>query len=167
MSFKLSLVTEYHQVHPKWFLSLRYVWRKPCTCLAPTLTPSPTGLKWDSTRPTSPEVPSGAFKMISEPMLCSVQTVHRFVSKLALSLNRPKWASSWASSMCQKRFLSLRYVWRKLCTYLATTLTPSTNRSKRDSRWPTSPRSTVGRVQKDFWSYGTFLANRAPILHRQ
>jgi hypothetical protein len=32
---------ECHQVRPKWFLCLWYVWRKPCTYLAPTLTLSP------------------------------------------------------------------------------------------------------------------------------
>ena len=33
-SLHLSLVSyEYHRVRPKRFLSLGYVWRKPCTCL--------------------------------------------------------------------------------------------------------------------------------------
>jgi hypothetical protein len=55
LSFHLSLVTqEYHQVHPKWFLSLWYVWSKPFTYLAPILTLSPNRPKWDSTWPTSP-----------------------------------------------------------------------------------------------------------------
>ena len=36
-----------------------------------------------------------------------------------------------------KRFLSLWYVWRKLCTYLAPILTPCPNGSKRDSTRPT------------------------------
>jgi len=109
-------------VRPKWFLSLWYVWRKPWTYLAPTLTLSPNGRKWDSTWPMSPRssigciqndcgaygtfganralilrqdehylqtdqnehplvprhlgVASGAFKMISKPMVRSAQTVH-------------------------------------------------------------------------------------------
>jgi hypothetical protein len=29
-----------------------------------------------------------------------------------------------------------------------------------------SPRSTIGCVQNDFWAYGTFGANRAPILYQ-
>jgi hypothetical protein len=50
MSFHLSLVTqEYDPVHPKQFLSLWYVWRKPCTYHAPKLTISPKGPKGDST----------------------------------------------------------------------------------------------------------------------
>ena len=39
--------------------------------------------------------------------------------------------------MHPKRFLSLWYVWRKLCTYLAPILTPCPNGSKRDSTRPT------------------------------
>jgi hypothetical protein len=38
-SFHLSLVTsEYHRVHPKWFLSRWYIWHKLCTYFAPTPT---------------------------------------------------------------------------------------------------------------------------------
>ena len=45
-SFRLSLITQnYHRVHPKRFLSRWYVWHKPCTYLASTLTPSPNGPK--------------------------------------------------------------------------------------------------------------------------
>jgi hypothetical protein len=37
-SFHLSLLTyEYHRMRPKQILSLWYVWRKPCSYLAPTL----------------------------------------------------------------------------------------------------------------------------------
>jgi hypothetical protein len=54
-SFHLSLVTqEYLPVHLKQFLSLWYVWRKPCTYHARKLTLSPNVPKGDSTRPTSP-----------------------------------------------------------------------------------------------------------------
>jgi hypothetical protein len=50
MSFHLSIVTqEYRPVHPKQFLSLWYVSRKPCTYQAPKLTLSPKGSKRDST----------------------------------------------------------------------------------------------------------------------
>ena len=79
MRFHKSLVTyEYHRLRPKGFLSLWYAWRKLCTYHAPTLILSPNGPKRDSTCPTSPDipqdpchlrVPSGASKMISEPMV--------------------------------------------------------------------------------------------------
>jgi hypothetical protein len=67
---------------------------------------------------------------------------------------RPKW------------FLRLCYVWFKLWIYLAPRLTLSPNGPKRDSTWHTSPRSSIGCVQIDFRAYGTFDANRAPILYQ-
>jgi hypothetical protein len=127
-SIHLSLITkEYHQVRPKWFLSLWYVWRKPCNYLAPRLAPSP---------------------------------------------NRMKGASSWASSprstigLRPKLFMSLWYVWRKPRTYVATTLTLFANEPKQNSTWARSPRSSIAFVQSDFWDYGKFDANRAPILRQ-
>ena len=49
-SFHLTLVTyEYRWVRPKRFWSLWYIWRKPCTYLAPTLTLSPNRSKRGST----------------------------------------------------------------------------------------------------------------------
>jgi hypothetical protein len=123
-SIHLSLVTkEYHRVCLKWFPSLWYVQRKPCTYL---------------------------------------------VSRLALSPNRMKQVTTWASSprstigCIPKWFLS--YVWRKSCTYLALTLTVSPNGLKQDSTLPMSPRRSIRCVQNDFWAYGTFGANHAPIL---
>ena len=45
---------EFHWVHPKWFRSLWYVRRKPCTYLASRLALSPNVLKWASTWASSP-----------------------------------------------------------------------------------------------------------------
>jgi hypothetical protein len=42
----------------------------------------------------------------------------------------------------------------------------SPNWPKRDSTWPTSPRTTVRCVQNDFSAYGIFGANRTPILRQ-
>jgi hypothetical protein len=67
---------------------------------------------------------------------------------------------------CVKRFLSQWYVWRKSCTYLALTLTLSTNGPKRDSTWPTSPCSSIRCVQNDIQAFSTLGANCAPILHQ-
>jgi hypothetical protein len=83
-SFHLSLISwEYHQVCPKWFLSWWYVWCKLCTYLAPTLTLSPNRKKRDSHDWHHLWVPSGASKMISEPMVCSAQTVHQSCFKIS------------------------------------------------------------------------------------
>jgi len=77
MSFQLSLVTlEYHRVRPKRYMSLWYIWHKPCTYLALTLTPSPNGSNEIPHDPRHLEVPSGASKMISKPMVSLAQTMH-------------------------------------------------------------------------------------------
>jgi hypothetical protein len=55
-----------------------------------------------------------------------------------------------------KQFLILWYAWRKPCTYHAPKLTLSLKGPKGDSAWPTSPRSSIGCVQNNFWGYGTF-----------
>jgi hypothetical protein len=92
-------------------------------------------------------------------------------SRLALSPNRPKRASTWASShritigCVQDDFWVYGSIRRKLCTYLSSRLALSPNRPKRASTWASSPRSTIGCIQNDFWAYGTFSANHAPILH--
>jgi hypothetical protein len=61
-----------------------------------------------------------------------------------------------------KRFLSLWYVRCKPCTYLVSRLALSPNGPNRASTLATSPRSTIGCVQNDFWANGTFGANRDP-----
>jgi hypothetical protein len=53
------------------------------------------------------------------------------------------------------------------CTYLAPTPTLSLNGPKRDLTWPTSPWISIGCVQNDFWGYGTFGTNHAPILRQE
>jgi hypothetical protein len=84
MSFHLSLVIyDYQRVHPKWFLSLWYVRRKPwyvrcksCTYLALGLALSPNIPKQASTWASSPRRAIGCAKMIFEPMERYAQTVH-------------------------------------------------------------------------------------------
>jgi hypothetical protein len=48
---------------------------------------------------------------------------------------------------------------------LAPTVTLSPKTKKWDSIWPMSPKNSIGCVQNDFHSYGTFNANHAPILY--
>jgi hypothetical protein len=40
------------------------------------------------------------------------------------------------------------------------------NKLNQTSTWASSPRSTIGCVQNDFWAYSIFSTNRAPILNR-
>jgi hypothetical protein len=69
--------------------------------------------------------------------------------------------------VCQKWFPSLWYIQSKPCSNLASWLALCPNGLKRASTWASSPRSTIGPFQNDFWAYGMFGANRAPILHQQ
>jgi hypothetical protein len=109
--------------------------------------------------------PSGAYKMIFEPMVCSTQSMHLPCVKIGTISKRTE--SSFHLSLVteeyhwvrRKWFPSLRYVWRKLCTYLALILMQSPNQPKRDSKWPTSPMSSIRCVQNNFRAYGIFGAN--------
>jgi hypothetical protein len=104
-------------------------------------------------------------------VLCLAQTVHlsctdtNTVSKRTEMRFHMTHGTKVFSRVCPKRFLSLWYVWRKPCTYLASRLALSQNGPNRASPWASLPRSTIGCIQNDFWVYGTFGANSAPILH--
>jgi hypothetical protein len=133
--------------------------------------------KWTelSLEPRHLRVPSGASKTISRPMVRSTQTVHlsyvkiSTISKLAEHSLGPHHLG--VPSVCPKQFLSRLYIWRRLCTYLAPTLTLSLNGKKGDSTWPTSPRSFVHRVRpKQFLSLSyvrrtpcTYLTSRLAL----
>jgi hypothetical protein len=98
-SYHLSLITKaYHRVCSKWFLSLWYIWRKPYTYLAPTLTLSPNGPKRDSTWPTHLGVPSGASKMIMSLWYIQRKPCTYHALRLAVSPNGPKRATTWPLS---------------------------------------------------------------------
>jgi hypothetical protein len=118
-------------------------------------------------------VPSGASKMIYEPMVCLAQNMQlscadtNTVSKqIEMRFNmahitkefhrvRPKW------------FLRQRYVRRKPCNYFVSRLAPSPNRLNQPSTWALSSRITIRCVQNNFWAYGMFGTNCAPIFPRQ
>jgi hypothetical protein len=130
--------------------------------------------KWTelSLEPCQQGAPSGASKTISKPMICLAQTVH-------LSYIDTNTVSKWKEvrfhmthvtrefhRVCPKWFLSLWYVQRKPCTYLASRLALSPKGPKRASTWASSPSGTIRCIQNNFWAYGTSSANHAPILHR-
>jgi hypothetical protein len=158
MSFQLSLVTwEYHPVHPKWFLSPWYVWCKPCTYLVLTLTSWMNGLEQDSTWPPSPRSTNecvqndfwacGTFSVNYAPTLHweqRLQTDQNEIPYESHHLGVPSGAS--------KTILSLWYVWRKPCTYLASRLALSPKGPKRALSWASSPRSTIVFIQNEFRS---------------
>jgi hypothetical protein len=91
-----------------------------------------------------------------EPMVRTMHTVHLSCVKISTISKYTK--MSIHSSLITKeyhrvrpkRFLTLWYVWCKLCTYHALTLTLSPNGLKRDSTWPMSPWRSIGCDQQRF-----------------
>jgi hypothetical protein len=156
----------------KWFLSLWYIRRKPCTYLASRLALSPNGLNELAVESHNLGVPSGVSKMISELMVRLVQTI-------TLSCTDTNSISKWTETRFHrthvtegfhrvrpKQFLSLWNSYHKLCTYLMSRLALSLNGLKRASSWALSPRRTISCIQNDFLAYGTFSTNHGPIMHR-
>jgi hypothetical protein len=157
-------------VRPKWFLKLWYVWYKLWIYLAPIQTQSPNRLKQDSIGASSPRSTIrciqnnflangtyGANLSCTKTNTISKRTKRRlYMTHVTLKFHR----------CVQNDFLWLWYLWCKLWTYLALILTLCPNGPKRDSTRPTSPRSSIRCVQKDFLAYGMFGANRSPILNQ-
>jgi hypothetical protein len=107
--------------------------------------------------------------MISEPMLCLVQIMYLSCTDTSIVSKQTKTRFYMTHIIQQflrvhpKRFLSLWYVRHKTCTYLASTLPLSPNRSivtlypnepNWDSIRPTLPCSFIVCVQNNFWAYG-------------
>jgi hypothetical protein len=111
------------------FLSRWYVWRKPCTYLTPTLTLSPKRKKWNSKWPMSPR---SSIRYVQNDLWAygtfdanRTRILSQYTQYLQTNPNgfhfgliteeyhrvHPKW------------FLSHWYIWDKLCTNLAPTLT--------------------------------------------
>jgi hypothetical protein len=116
-------------------------------------------------------VPSGASKMISQPMVRSAQTLHLSCVKINTISNELSQASTWASSPRSTIWCVRNNFWAYVClaqsyTDLEPTPALSPNGPKWDFTRPTSPWSSIVCVQNNFWECGTFCANRATILHQ-
>jgi hypothetical protein len=163
----------YHRLRPKWFLGLWYVWRKPSVYLAPTLTPSPNGLKQDSKWPTSPRSSIGSVQ--NDFWACGTFGVnHVPILHQDWHYLQSEWIklTTWASPprsiiwVHPKLFLNLWCVWCKPCTYIVLTLILSPNRPKQDSTWPKSPSSYIRCEHNGFRFCGTLGAKCAPIIRQ-
>jgi hypothetical protein len=161
---------EFHRVRQKWFLSLWYVRRKPCTYLASRLALFPNGPKWASSWASSLRSTTGyvqnnfwaytTFSANHAPIFHNTNTVSK---RTKTRFHRTDITEEFHRAR-PKQFPSPWYFRRKPCTSLASRFALSPNGPKLDSTWPTSPRSTIGCIQNNFWAYGTFGANRASIL---
>jgi hypothetical protein len=163
---------EFHRVRPKLFMSLWYIQCKPCTYLASRLALSLNGPNRAPPDPRHKGVPSGAPKMIYEPVVRLTQTEHlSFTDANTISIHiKTRFHMTHVNLEFHQvpliLFLSLQYIRCKPCTNLASRVALSPKGSSRASTRALSPRSPIECVQNDFYAYGTFGANRAPILHR-
>jgi hypothetical protein len=114
-----------------------------CNYLAPTLALSPNGKKWDFTWSTSPRSTIRSVQNDFHVYGTSIEIVHLSCFKIStisewteLSLEPRLREYHW---VCPKWFMSGWCIPRKLCTYVAPTLTLSTNEKKWDSTWSMSP----------------------------
>jgi hypothetical protein len=110
--------------------------------------------------------------MISEPMVCLAQAVQlsctdtNTISKCTKTRFHMIHVTLEFHRVRAKWFMTFCYVWKKPCTYLTSRLSLSPNELNRASTWASSPSSSIGCVQNDFWACGMFSASHAPILHR-
>jgi hypothetical protein len=174
MRFQMTHVTlEFHWVHPKWFLRLWYVWHKPCTYLASRLALSLNGLNQASTWASSPRSTIGCvqnnfgdygtFGANGAPILR--QDCHYLRTNWIKQPLEPRHlrVPSGASKTISDPLVRSAQTMHLSCVKISTI----SNELNQASTWASSPRSTIGCVQSDFWDYGMFSTNRAPILNRQ
>ena len=155
----------------KWTeMILWYIRCKPCSYLASRLTLSPNGPKWASSWALSPRSTIGCIQNDIWAYGTFGQTLHLSCTN---TNNISKWTerdSTWPTSPRIPSGVSKSISEPMVC--LAQTMHISyinTNtiykQTERDSTRPMSPRSSIRCVQNDFWAYGMFSANCAPILH--
>ena len=153
-------------------ISEPYIWHKPCTYLAPTLTLSPNGPKRDYTRPTSPRSSIrcvqndfrayGTFAANRTPILRKDYHFHQTDQNKMLVDPRHLGVPPGASKTISEPMVCLAQTMHLSCTNTNTV----SKRIETRFHMTTSPRSSIGCIQNDFRAYGTFGANRAPILHQ-
>jgi hypothetical protein len=152
-------------MHPKWFLSLWYVWRKPCTYLDSRLAQSPNELPFE---PHHLGVLSVVSKMIYEPTVCLAQIMQLSCTEtntISKRIEMTFYMTHVTQEFHQVRPNRLWYVWCKLWIYLGPILILSPNGPKRVSTWPMSPRSSIVCIKNNFRAYGTLGANHTPIFN--
>jgi hypothetical protein len=151
-------------------MSLLYIQCKPCTYLVSRLALSLNALNRAPPDSRHLVLPSGASKMIYEPMVRLTQTEHlsytdaNTVSKQIEKRFHMTHVTQEFRQVPPVQFLSLRYVRGKPCMNLASTVALSPNRPKQASTWASSPRSPIECVQNDFYAYVMFGTTHAPIF---
>jgi hypothetical protein len=173
IEFDMTHITlEFHRVRPKWLPSLWYVQPN----FAPILCQDLHYLQMDwNELPLEPRhlvVPLGASKTILEPMVRLTQAIHLSCTNTnTVSKQAKRWFHMTHTTeeihWVRTKTISKPMVHsNQTATYLASRLALHPNGPKRASTWASSPSSTIGSVQNNYWAYGTFGATCAPILHQ-
>jgi hypothetical protein len=163
---------EFHRVRPKWFLSLWYIRRKPCTYLVSRFAVSPNELNQASTSASSPRrtirciqndfSAYGKLGANRAPILCQgLQYLQTNWIKHPLEPRHqgvPSGASKMISEPVVRSTQTLHLSYVKIGTI--------SNKLNQASTWASSPWSTIRCVHNDFWFYGMFSTNHAPILNQ-
>jgi hypothetical protein len=138
--FHMTNVTyEFHRVRPKLFIRIWFIPCNPYTYLLSRLALSPNGPNRAPPDPRHLEVPSGASKIIYEPMVRLTQTEHlsctnaNTVSKQIETRFHMTHVTSEFHRVPPILFPSLLYVRRKPCTNLASRVALSPNGPNRAS----------------------------------
>jgi hypothetical protein len=96
--FHMTHVTMvFQRVHPKWFLSLYYVWRKPCTYIASRIAQCPNGPSFHLSLVTSEYHWVHTKRFLSRWYVWCKLYIYLALT-LTLSLNGKKWDSTWSTS---------------------------------------------------------------------
>jgi hypothetical protein len=172
--FHMTHVTfEFHRVRLRRLLRLWYVRHKPCTYLASRLAISLNGLDRASTWALSPRSTircvqndfwaCGTFRTNRAPILHQdLQYLQTNWIKHPLEphhLGVPSGASKMIFVPMVRSAQTLHISCIKISTI--------SNELNQASTWASSPRSITWCVQNNFWTYGMFSTNHAPILNRQ
>jgi hypothetical protein len=144
------ITLEFHRRHPKRFLSLWYVRRKPCTNLALILTPSTNRPKRDLTWPTSPR----SLWYVQRKQCTYLE------SRLSLFPNGMKRASTWASSPRR----TVRCMQNDFYTYGTFTQTMQHYLQMGRNELPLEPSHLEVPLGASKMISGTFSTNCAPIM---
>jgi hypothetical protein len=154
------------------FMSLWYIRCKPYTYLASRWALSRNGLKWASTWASQPRSAIGCIQndFWATGMLGTSHApiLHQHQHCLQMDQNeiahdpRHLGVPSGASKTISKPVVHSAQTVHLSCVKISTI----TKQTESSFYLTTSPRSTIGCIQNDFWGYVMFGTNYAPILHR-
>jgi hypothetical protein len=148
---------------------LRSAWTVHLSCVKRAL--SRNGLKWASTWASQPRSAIGCIQ--NDFWACNTfgancaSTLHRHKHCLQMDENDIRHVPGQEFNPVRLKWFPCLWTFQpKPCTYLGSRLAPSPNGLKWASIWALNLGVPSGASKNDLCAYGTFVTNRAPILHR-